>query len=63
MARDAISVAGAVAADAPPASDKDIPASPAIPAIGTALFRRLRFEASFACAISRLPYLEQMFEK
>ena len=39
---------GAVAADAPPASDKDIPATPNA---GKAVRRRLRFEAFFACAI------------
>jgi len=49
MSRDGISAAGPlVAADAPPASDKDIPA---IPRTGTAFLRRFRPEACFACDI------------
>ena len=50
MSRDGVSVAGPlVAADAPPANDKDIPATPNT---GTAFLRRFRFEASFVCAIA-----------
>ena len=49
VSQDGISAAGtAVAADAPPASDKD---TPAIPNTGTDFVRRFRFEACFACDI------------
>src|SRR2546429_9713618 len=41
-------VGTAVAADAPPASDKDMPTAPTT---GTASFRRFRFEARFVCGI------------
>jgi len=44
---------GAVAADAPPASDKDIPATPKA---GKAVLRCFRFEAFFACAIVESSY-------
>jgi hypothetical protein len=45
-------VGGAVAADAPPAIAKDMPA---IPTVGTAFLKRFRFEASFACDIASPP--------
>jgi hypothetical protein len=41
-------VVGAIAADAPPAIAKDIPAAPQT---GRALSRRFRFEVCFASAI------------
>jgi hypothetical protein len=45
VSRDGMSVLGtAVAADAPPASDKE---RPTMPTTGTASFRRFRFEACF----------------
>jgi hypothetical protein len=53
-------VGGAVAADAPPAIAKDIPA---IPTAGTAFLRRFRFEASFACDIASPPALRFSSEK
>jgi hypothetical protein len=47
--RDGISPVGtAVAADAPPASDKDTPTTPTT---GTASLRRFRFEVCFVCGI------------
>lgn len=59
---DGVSVAGPlVAADAPPANDKDIPATPNT---GMACVRRFRFEASFVCDISRVLHtFEQMFDE
>ena len=48
---------GAVAADAPPAIAKDIPA---IPTAGTAFLRRLRFEARFAFDIASPPNLSNV---
>jgi hypothetical protein len=41
-------VVGAVAADAPPASDKDTPTTPTT---GTISFGCFRFEARFVCGI------------
>jgi hypothetical protein len=53
VSQDAVSAVGtAVAADAPPASDKDMPTAPTT---GTASFRRFRFEACFVCDIVELP--------
>jgi hypothetical protein len=47
-----VSVAGpVVAADAPPANDKDIPAAPNT---GTVFVRRFRFETSFVCDICKI---------
>jgi hypothetical protein len=46
------SAAGGVAADAPPAIAKDIPAAPHT---GNVVPRRFRFEAGFARAIQSLP--------
>jgi hypothetical protein len=58
---DGVSAVGtAVAADAPPTSDKDTPTAPTT---GTASIRAFRFEACFLCGIvesSRT--FEQMFE-
>jgi len=54
-------VGTAVAADAPPATDKDTPTTPTI---GTATLRAFRFEAGFLCGIvesSRI--FEQMFDE
>jgi hypothetical protein len=49
MSHDGISAVGtAVAADAPPASDKDTPATPTT---ATASFRRFRFEVCFVCGM------------
>jgi len=49
VSHDGISAAGtAVAADAPPASDKDTPTTPNT---GKASFVRFRFEACFTCGI------------
>ena len=45
-------VGAAVAADAPPASDKETPTTLST---GTASFRHLRFEACFLCAIAESP--------
>jgi hypothetical protein len=45
---DGTSAAGAVAADAPPASDKDTPTTPNA---GTTSLRRFRFEACFVSGI------------
>ena len=52
--RDGVSVVGAVAADAPPAKDNDIPATPNT---GTAFHNRVRFEVSFLCAIAKFSML------
>jgi hypothetical protein len=49
VSHDGTSAAGmAVAADAPPASDKDTPTTPTT---GTASFGYFRFEARFVCGI------------
>jgi len=54
-----VSVAGpVVAADAPPANDKDMPATPNT---GTALLRRFRFEASFVCDIAEFSIPELLW--
>jgi len=53
-------VGTAVAADAPPASDKDMPTTPTT---GTASFRAFRFEACFLCGIvASSRTCEQMLE-
>jgi len=53
VARDGVSaVCTALAADAPPASDKDTPTTPAT---GTASFRRFRFDVCFVCGMSSPP--------
>jgi hypothetical protein len=53
VSRGGMSAVGtAVAADAPPASDKETPTTLST---GTASFRHLRFEACFLCAIAESP--------
>jgi hypothetical protein len=54
-----VSIAGpVVAADAPPAKDKDMPATPNT---GTAFPKRFRFEASFVCDIAEFSIPELLW--